>query len=67
MLYAAKGKKPGKAKGSKNAVAATPKLSRPASVGGGLAAIEQIVSREVQARINVATRAAITELKKLIR
>lgn len=75
MLYNA-GKKKGKRgrpKGSKNTaqvktvVSAKPR-GRPAKANvGGLGAIDEIVTREVQSRINAAARAAITELQKLIK
>jgi hypothetical protein len=71
MLFAGKkgkgkGRGPGRSKGSK----AGRRLGRPAkteTLNGSLGAIDQIVSREVQTRINAAARAAIRELKKLIK
>ena len=70
-----KGKKPGRPKGSKNSPKAAPTIRRgpgrppkaAAQVSGGLSAIEQIVARDVQSRVNAAARAAIAELEKLIK
>jgi hypothetical protein len=68
--------KPGRPKGSTNRarpVGRPPiakRAGRPAKaagLGGGLGAIDSIVSREVQGRINAAAKAAIAELQKLIK
>jgi len=70
-----KRKKPGRPKSSKNAPKTAPTVRRgpgrppkaSAQLNGRLSAIEQIVSRDVQRRVNAAARAAIAELKKLIK
>jgi hypothetical protein len=66
-----KGKR-GRPKGSKNTPPeiAPRRPGRPAknsALGGSLGAIDSIVSREVQSRINAAAKAAIKELQKLIK
>lgn len=68
MLYAlgkkkSKGKR-GRPAGSKNKKSA-PVASKVLS--NGLGAIESIVARDVQTRVNAAARAAIAELQKLIK
>ena len=69
MIHNAKKKKGkrGRPKGSKNIVS-TPKpdrLVKPSN--NGLSAIDTIISREVQSRINAAANDAIRELEKLIK
>lgn len=62
-------KKPGRPKGSKNAVKRSPGRPRPVTVSGngaGLAGIEAIVERMVEERVGAAVAKAVTALEAAV-